>query len=327
MHFQPEAAMQRGAMQSREPLFSVVIPTYNRAGLITQTLDSLCRQTCTDFEVLVVDDGSQDDTVAIVQARNQARVLRQANQGAGAARNLGSRNASGRYIAFLDSDDLWFPWTLEVLKQVALAHEPGVILTSTVNFHDPREVADRRPEPVDVRSFDDFLSLNPRGLFMGSCALVVRADSFEAAGCFAEHWMCAEDLDLSMRMGLTKNVVVISKPPLVAYRKHAIAQTQNFAALCRDMNYIMDQEAAGAYPGGGPRRRDRLVAIGDMLRHAIARCVAHGHWREAASLYRRAAPLFLRIRRWRSLVGLPLLPVVNLLRRTRAKPPSPHVGA
>lgn len=97
------------------PLFTIVVPVYNRAHLIERTLQSVLAQTCQDFEVIVVDDGSKDDIEAAIARVGDPRVrlIRQENGGGGAARNNGIENAVGQYIAFLDSDDLFMPDKLE----------------------------------------------------------------------------------------------------------------------------------------------------------------------------------------------------------------------
>src|SRR5262245_38190413 len=101
------------------PLISVVIPVYNRARIIARALKSVQEQTHQNWEAIVVDDGSTDDTVEIVtdlaQLDNRIRVIRQdKNRGAQAARNVGIRAARGEWVAFLDSDDLYLPNSLEV---------------------------------------------------------------------------------------------------------------------------------------------------------------------------------------------------------------------
>jgi glycosyltransferase involved in cell wall biosynthesis len=90
------------------PTVSVVIPTYNNAALLHETLNGVLRQTVQDLEVLVVDDGSTDDTEAVVRRYDSRfRYIKQANQGPAAARNTGAQRALGEYIAFLDHDDIW----------------------------------------------------------------------------------------------------------------------------------------------------------------------------------------------------------------------------
>jgi glycosyltransferase involved in cell wall biosynthesis len=97
------------------PLFTIVVPVYNRAHLIGRTLQSVLDQTCQDFEIVVVDDGSKDDIEAAISGIGDPRIrlIRQENGGGGAARNNGIEHAIGQYIAFLDSDDLFMPDKLE----------------------------------------------------------------------------------------------------------------------------------------------------------------------------------------------------------------------
>ena len=100
-------------------LFSVVIPSYNRASLIRRSIDSVLSQSVTDFEIIIVDDGSTDNTEEVIKTIGDPRVvyLKQENKGATAARNNGVRHAKGDYVSFLDSDDVWYPTTLA--KQLA----------------------------------------------------------------------------------------------------------------------------------------------------------------------------------------------------------------
>ena len=110
-----------------KPLVSVIIPAFNAAEYIRQTLNSVLAQTYQAMEVIVVDDGSSDATGAIVEefVKKDARVqlVRQSNAGVGAARNTAIRMARGEYIAPLDADDIWFPEKLE--KQVACMEQCG----------------------------------------------------------------------------------------------------------------------------------------------------------------------------------------------------------
>ena len=97
---------------------SVIIPAYNAMNYLPQTLKSVLQQTFTDFEILIINDGSSDDIVEWSSQISDSRVklISQINQGVSAARNTGIRNAQGEYIAFIDADDLWEPTKLE--KQV-----------------------------------------------------------------------------------------------------------------------------------------------------------------------------------------------------------------
>src|SRR5215210_546291 len=100
------------------PLFSVVIPAFNRERLIAATLDSILDQDFGDQEVIVVDDGSTDGTLEVLaRYGDRIRVFQQENQGPGAARNHAIRHARGEYISVFDSDDLRFRWTLSTYAQ------------------------------------------------------------------------------------------------------------------------------------------------------------------------------------------------------------------
>ena len=111
------------------PFFSVIIPTYNREATVRDTLQSIERQVFRDFEVIVVDDGSTDGTVEIAESFSFVRVIRQQNSGPGVARNTGVKTATGQYIAFLDSDDVWFPWTLSNYANLIAQHQSPAFVT------------------------------------------------------------------------------------------------------------------------------------------------------------------------------------------------------
>lgn len=123
---QTQASHEAGTMPGPEtaksrmttPCVTIVMPTYNRAALLPRTIDAVLAQTLVDFELLVVDDGSSDDTPQVL-ARHygdepRLRYLRKPNGGVSSARNLGLSEARGEFIAFLDSDDLWQPWKLQM---------------------------------------------------------------------------------------------------------------------------------------------------------------------------------------------------------------------
>lgn len=163
--------------QSGAPRFSVVIPTYNRATSVAQTLASVFAQTLTDIEVIVVDDGSSDDTLAALARIDDPRlvVVAQQNAGPAAARNHGVRRARGDYVAFLDSDDRWSPRFLAVAQQTLEQHGPCVLYGQIVvdrgvdRYWIKPDRAMRDDEPIH-----DFLYVH--GGFIQTSTMVVPRD-------------------------------------------------------------------------------------------------------------------------------------------------------
>jgi glycosyltransferase involved in cell wall biosynthesis len=134
------------------PLVSVVIPTYNRADTIQRAIRSVQFQTQEDWELIVVDDGSQDNTAEIVAGMDpRLQLIRQTNQGVTAARNAGLRRATGRYLAFLDSDDEWLPHHLELETAFLEAHPDEQFVTAEIweSFGGQRYVKHYQVEAAD----------------------------------------------------------------------------------------------------------------------------------------------------------------------------------
>lgn len=129
------------------PFFSVILTTYNRAGLITRALKSLIAQTEQDWEALIVDDGSTDDTgekvKPFIAANSRIRYFKQANQGSAVARNLGRHYATGKYITFLDSDDEYEPEHLKSRKDWLSVHPEIAFLHGGVKIIGNAYVPDR----------------------------------------------------------------------------------------------------------------------------------------------------------------------------------------
>lgn len=126
-------------------MISVVIPLFNKEGLIGDTINSVLNQTCQNFEIVVVNDGSSDHSVVEVEAINDCRIrlINQSNAGVSEARNRGIQEAKGKYIAFLDADDKWHPDYLESINELIKAYPDCDVLTARYQFID--EYGNTRP--------------------------------------------------------------------------------------------------------------------------------------------------------------------------------------
>lgn len=300
--------------------FSVVIPTYNRAALLRRALGSVWRQTFTDFEVIVVDDGSIDGTVEYLRTLGgRVRWLSQPNAGPGAARNLGARAASGEYVAFLDSDDFWFPWTLEVYDEVRRRHgSPSVVVGRPFVFKDESEAEATCKSPLRAEAFADYFASGDRWRWWGASSFVVRRDRLEQAGGFACGQINGEDADLMLKLGTAAGFVQVSEPHTFAYREHAGNLTRDFARLLRGSLHLLRQELGGAYPGGAGRSPERRRILTRHLRPVALACLREGRVGDGLRFYRQMFRWHLELGQWKFLGAFPALALAASLRRAKA---------
>lgn len=202
-----------------KPTVSVVIPTYDRGHVIRRALHSVLNQTYRNLEVIVVDDGSTDDTETIVKSFGDARVRyirHEVKQGAAVARNTGIRLASSEFIAFQDSDDEWLCEKLE--KQMVIfqraGDEVGVVYTGFVRLEDNR--ASYWPQRIIKKSGHILESLLHRN-FVTTQAVVVRRECFAKAGLFDEQLPRFQDWELFIRIAEHYAFVCIDEPLLIAF--------------------------------------------------------------------------------------------------------------
>jgi hypothetical protein len=190
------------AMIRRKPFVSVVIPLYNKADSILETLCSAAGQIDVEFEIVVVDDGSTDGGARLVETTGvpQLRLIQQANAGVSAARNRGIAAAEGKWIALLDADDLWSSDHLACLLN---AVEDGVTIAAFSNLRlqsrGGRPLIERK---IAAQKVDDYFSfaLSNGGYPMSSSSLLVRRDELMAAGLFAIGISAGEDIDMWCRL-------------------------------------------------------------------------------------------------------------------------------
>jgi glycosyltransferase involved in cell wall biosynthesis len=299
------------------PLFSVIIPAYNRADLIGRSIESALAQSLTDFEIIVVDDGSTDSTLeALRPFERRITILKQNNQGPGAARNHGIKHATGRYVAFLDSDDVWFPWTLEVFAQVIQDyHSPSLIAACLREFTDQIELSGVKRDPTRVEYFGDYLATSGRGIFVGAGMSVILRQSLLDAGGFTDRAINSEDHDLVMRLDIARGFAVIRAPVTLGYFRHTGSVRLNIDKAVAGIQFLIDQEKAGRYPGGPEKRRARLGILASHVRPSILDFIRAGHIGEAMRLYRETFGWHVNLGRWRFLIGAPIRALAKTIRR------------
>jgi len=199
---------------------SVIIPTYNRAAWVTEAAASVLAQTYRDFELVVVDDGSTDGTLAALAALGgEVRVIRrEARQGVSAARNLGTAAATGDWLAFLDSDDLWLPAKLARQVEYLKAH-PDLVICQTEEIWIRNGVRVNPPETCRKVGGDIFLPSLGRCLVSPSAVMLHRR-LFEEMGGFDETLPAAEDYDRWLRVAGRHPVGLVPEPLVIKRGGH-----------------------------------------------------------------------------------------------------------
>lgn len=264
---------------------SVIIPSYNYGRFIAEAIGSALRQSLAPGEIVVVDDGSADDTAEIVAGFGErVRYIRQENAGVCVARNRGVAESSGELIAFLDADDIWEPTKLE--KQAELFERDGRIGLVHCGMRefdtDTGETIAVHTNGMEGEVADELLLWENAAVNVSGSAIVVSREAFEAAGGFDPRQKCGEDWDLCYRIARRYRVGFV-REPLVNYRSHRAAAHRNVREMERGMGLFYEK----AFAEGGPevaglRRRalgnyNRVLAgsyfragrYGDFLRTAV----------------------------------------------------------
>ena len=192
-------------------MITVVIPTYNRYGLLKVAIDSVLDQSYRDFELIVIDDGSTDDTHALVRSYGDSLVyLKQENQGPSAARNRGIEESRGSLVAFLDSDDRWHPDKL-LIQIEAMEEEPGYLISHTgeVWYRNGELLRQKKKhQKLPGYIFERSLSM----CMVSMSTVIARRELFDHIGCFDEKLPCCEDYDFWLRASLRYPFLLVDQP-------------------------------------------------------------------------------------------------------------------
>lgn len=256
-------------------LFTVVIPLYNKAAYIAQTLQSVLKQSFADFEVVVVDDGSSDDGVRIVRSMGDARVRveTQANAGVAAARNRGIALARGEWVAFLDADDWWHPDYLMTQRAAIQAHpNADVVATQLRALPDggdwsPLPWPSLSAHPA-VSLVDDLPSRWMQSAPFFTSSIAVRLSCLQSMQpCFPVGESRGEDLDLWFRLG-ELSPIVLTEQALVAYREAASGSLTSTHAVRMLPPYLVRMQG---------RALDGTSSLTERQRQSALKFVAEQH--------------------------------------------------
>jgi len=297
------------------------MPCYNSGEYLKTAVDSVFAQTFKDWEMIVVDDGSTDNSLAILNDyQGRLKLLRQTNQGAGTARNLGMRQATGEYLAFLDSDDFWFPWALETLAAAIAESRAEIAAGEVVRFRE-----NNLPDPKQHESkprwhvYKNPLEAARRGghwLYLPITMAIRRQTAF-AVGGFAEGRINGEDTHLVLKLGTANKCCIIESPLLAGYRQHENNSIHSLSRGYAGMIFQLDQEQKGNYPGTG---RDKLARWGILTKHSRSLsigCLKSGQQAQAWRIFFRTLGYNIVLGRIKYLLAFPVVSLLNLGKFTR----------
>lgn len=271
------------------PKISVIIPTYNSMTYLPKTVGSVLNQTFTDFELLIIDDGSSDDTATWAAQVQDSRVklISQSNQGAAGARNTGIKQAKGQYIAFLDADDLWSPTKLEQQVQCLDKNLNLGLVHTWIAFIQSNDTPTGRIMTTHGKGnvWEKMVVYNL--VRCGSTAMVRRC-CFEEVGYFDQTLKYAEDWDMWIRISARYPFETINEP-LVLYREHENNKSKNYEgqldSFCKILNKAFQSASS---------EKDYLKgkAYGRAYLHAAWRALSISENKNRASELLRQALIF-----------------------------------
>ncbi|NPB08718.1 MAG: glycosyltransferase [Thermodesulfobacteria bacterium] len=264
------------------PLVSVIIPTFNRAKFLKEAVQSVLDQDYRPLELIVVDDGSTDETARLLTSYPLRLVRRAENRGVASARNAGLRHARGEFVAFLDSDDLWLPEKIRRQVEFFLAHPEAVaVQTEEIWIRRGRRVNPRkRHRKPSGFFFDRALEL----CLVSPSGIMLRREVLEEIGPFDEEFPVCEDYELWLRL-LARYPVHLLPEPLVVkrgghedqlsrqpgldfYRLKALWKLSLKVPLSPEMRLLVQREAAkkARVFVSGALKRGRLAAAYEALK-------------------------------------------------------------
>ena len=302
------------------PRFTVLMAVYNHEAFVAQAIDSVLAQTCLDWELLVVDDGSTDGSGAILDALASTdpriRVVHQTNAGAAASRNRAAGLAQGRWLTYLDSDDLWFPDALARYSAYLDDHRGARfihgyyhrLVGERVTYLPPRS-QDRAGGAADLFQH----------VFLSTLCSCHDRELFDLAGPFDTSLRCCEDYALFLRMSLHCSFEPIGHA-IGLRRRHGNNISQRSGTSQRVEAEILRQFAE--LPAARPMLDPKKVArrLGTVYERAARQFCAERRYREAHDMAREAIARLPKVRAWRALI---LLGLSAALRRD----PSPREAA
>lgn len=229
-------------MTNSSPLVSIILPTYNGAPFLPESVESILAQTYNPYEVIIVDDGSTDNTKEVLKpfAQKIRYINLEQNKGLPVARNTGIRLAQGEYIAFIDADDLWLPEKLQTNVEYFGRHpDVGMVYSGHTNIDEKGRTLNGGVKKR-LPSGKIFFQLYSEQNFIIPSSVVVRKEVFETTGLFDEQLVNCQDWDMWLRIAFYFKIEGINEP-LVKYRHNPHSLSKNRNNVLKYQKLVIDK--------------------------------------------------------------------------------------
>jgi glycosyltransferase involved in cell wall biosynthesis len=291
------------------PYFSIVIPVYNKEKFVAKTIESVLSQTFTAFEIIIVNDGSTDQSEAKISTfkDNRIKYYSKKNEGVALARNFGIEKATADYICFLDADDYWYPNFLETMQRYSLELSEQKVFAAAIEIETKSKSIPARYSIESTSDFEivNFFNGSQKECVLWTSSVCIHKSVFEKVGDFDTKIKHGEDTELWIRIGL--------QFPIVFIRKILARDVYDDKSISRNTNYYFEQYTFDKY-ALEEKNNSALKKYMDLNRFsAVIKCNLHGDWKTAQEIYSKIDLKNLSYKK-RILLELPAIMLKPLIR-------------
>lgn len=279
-------------------MFSVVIPLYNKELSINNTIQSVLNQTFQDYEIVIVNDGSTDNSLEVVKQINDSRIriINKPNGGVSSARNRGIKESNFEWIAFLDGDDLWEKDHLEEVVKMMQVYPNEKVYVTSFKYSDGRQMF-KHPRSSNIFKIENYFKEALNENLICSIIVVIHKDCFETSGVFNEQLNRGEDLDLWARLARNFDIVKSNKVTAI-YRVDAENRSNHTFDLIKNRVYYFEfnselsQEEINYYKNELIKRLKELLRRRDFakflkLKNKFSKEISYGDIIKSLGVFRR----------------------------------------
>jgi len=263
------------------PYFSIVIPVYNKEKFVAKTIESVLSQTFTDYEIIIVNDGSTDQSEAKILAfkDNRIQYYSKKNEGVALARNFGIEKATAEYICFLDADDFWYSNFLETMHRFTSELPEQKVFASAIEIETKNKLIKAHYSIPKKSDFEivNFFDASQKECVLWTSSVCIHQSVFEKVGAFDTKIKHGEDTELWIRIGL--------EFPIVFIRKTLARYVYDNESISRNLNYFFESYTFEKY-AAEEKKNPPLKKYMDLNRFsAVIKCKLNGDSKKANEIY------------------------------------------